>query len=89
MKNVIHNLIEESQKFLFKRAKIDDKIGLVRLEFLLHQFFEFLSRVAIVSATTIIPSITVLVFDFFTATPVMLMVLLSSLSRLSCQSPSS
>ena len=28
MKNVIYNLIEESQKFLFKRANIDDKIGL-------------------------------------------------------------
>ena len=33
MKNVIHNLIEESQKFLFKRAKIDDKIGLEAANF--------------------------------------------------------
>lgn len=33
MKNVIQNLIEESQKFLFKRAKIDDKIGLEAAKF--------------------------------------------------------
>ncbi len=33
---VIHNLIEESQKFLFKRAKIDDKIGLEAAKFAVH-----------------------------------------------------
>ena len=33
MKDVIYNLIEESQKFLFKRAKIDDKIGLEAAKF--------------------------------------------------------
>jgi mannose-6-phosphate isomerase-like protein (cupin superfamily) len=33
MKNVIQNLIEESQKFFFKRAKIDDKIGLEAVNF--------------------------------------------------------
>ena len=36
MRNVIHNLIEESQKFLFKRAKIDDKIGLEAAKFAVH-----------------------------------------------------
>ena len=33
MKNVIQNLIKESQKFFFKRAKIDDKIGLEAANF--------------------------------------------------------
>ena len=33
MKDVIYNLIEESQKFLFKRATIDDSIGLEAAKF--------------------------------------------------------
>ena len=41
MKNVIRNLIEESQNFLFKRATIDDKIGLEAAKFAVRDIPEY------------------------------------------------